>query len=615
MVSTITDRLYGESSGVAVKAPVVAVASAAISLNGLGSIPTGAGTYAPNPGDRVLVANQADPTANGIYNASASAWQRAGDMDGAYDVVQGTLVVANLGNGQGLLWQLTSPNPIYIGSSPLTFTPFAPTYPQQINILNYGADPTGVNDSYPAINAAVNAAVAAGGGIVYYPAGTFMVSASIPDVAAVTHQGSGFDATTVQAKANTNFPVFSRAGSATVTINGGGIRDMRIVGAWLSTSPTANTTAHCLSIVGSNGAIYQNLRLESGNVGCYLAFNYESYMDNVKTIAGPGVNLQQCATGFLFDATTTANVNNAMYMTNCQATFTWGDAWRVINANGSIFDSCSGEAPGQSGISGYSWNIGSSSPLAVACRFAQWESCVGDSAFSGNWIVQGGALSRTTGAYDLFFDNCWSGQCTNSPGWAFVNVLDASVTGSNSDSADQNAMLLSNSPITVTGFIARNFNTSGGGYAGINLLNTVGANITGCDLRTDNGTGGSSTWGIAENGTSNFNNIQCNTMLKTTGATALSALIVGANTTCRDNIGFVTESAGSVTINASSTTAVVNHGLGLTPNLGEIALTVGAQLTGGIAFVTNATGAQFTINIPSQASNVTIGWQAHILRH
>ena len=53
------------------------------------------------------------------------------------------------------------------------FTPARPTF----NVLNYGADPSGVRDSTAAIQAAVNAASAAGGGTVYFPPGTFKATA------------------------------------------------------------------------------------------------------------------------------------------------------------------------------------------------------------------------------------------------------------------------------------------------------------------------------------------------------------------------------------------------------------------------------------------------------
>lgn len=131
MTSSITDRVYGVSSDVAVKAPCLAVtAGVPVPLVGLGAV----GGYTPNVGDRILVKDQTDPTANGIYNASQGAWQRSGDFDGPYDCVQGTLVVVYFPNSQATILQLTTPNPI-IGTTPLNFASFVnpnqtPYYPQ-----------------------------------------------------------------------------------------------------------------------------------------------------------------------------------------------------------------------------------------------------------------------------------------------------------------------------------------------------------------------------------------------------------------------------------------------------------------------------------------------------
>src|SRR5579862_3472698 len=122
MATTTTDRLYGESSTVAVKAPVVAVATINIGSTP-GTPPVGLmtiGGVAVNEGDRVLLTAQTSPIDNGIYNASASSWARSGDFDGAYDVVNGTLVVQPLAGGTGLFYQLNGVNPITPGTTPIT---------------------------------------------------------------------------------------------------------------------------------------------------------------------------------------------------------------------------------------------------------------------------------------------------------------------------------------------------------------------------------------------------------------------------------------------------------------------------------------------------------------
>lgn len=139
MSATTTDRLYGQSPGVAVKAPVRAVAL--VNIATLGGLQT-VGGIALAEGDRVLLTAQTSPIANGIYSASVSAWARTGDFDGPYDVVSGTLVVQPLANGTGAFWQVSSTNPVLPGTSPITFS-----------LLN------NPNVTYPSTQAEINALV------------------------------------------------------------------------------------------------------------------------------------------------------------------------------------------------------------------------------------------------------------------------------------------------------------------------------------------------------------------------------------------------------------------------------------------------------------------------
>lgn len=88
MPSTITDRLAGLTTSVAVKAPCVAATTANITLSGEQTI-DGVAVVAD---DRVLVKNQSSAVDNGIYVVSTGSWTRAKDFDGARDAVEGTLV-------------------------------------------------------------------------------------------------------------------------------------------------------------------------------------------------------------------------------------------------------------------------------------------------------------------------------------------------------------------------------------------------------------------------------------------------------------------------------------------------------------------------------------------
>lgn len=85
--------------------------------------------YTVSDGDRVLVKNQTDATENGIYIASASTWVRSADFDRAPvygEVTDGNLIPVLSGDTlYNTIWVLTTPNPITVGTTPLTFTLFS----------------------------------------------------------------------------------------------------------------------------------------------------------------------------------------------------------------------------------------------------------------------------------------------------------------------------------------------------------------------------------------------------------------------------------------------------------------------------------------------------------
>lgn len=124
MPSTATSILDGLSASVAVKAPCRTVATTNITLAGLQTI----SGYTTVEGDRVLVKGQSNAVDNGIYMASTGSWSRAKDADGNRDLVQGTRVLVRSSTIDGVEYELTTANPIVIGTSALTF------------VLRYGAN-------------------------------------------------------------------------------------------------------------------------------------------------------------------------------------------------------------------------------------------------------------------------------------------------------------------------------------------------------------------------------------------------------------------------------------------------------------------------------------------
>jgi hypothetical protein len=116
---TSVDRIQGLSGSLAVKVPCRVATTAAITLSGEQTIDT----VAVVEGDRVLVKDQADTTANGVYDVSTGTWTRSLDFDGANDVRDGTLVLVGSGATNGeLMFKLDATDPISIGTTALTFS-------------------------------------------------------------------------------------------------------------------------------------------------------------------------------------------------------------------------------------------------------------------------------------------------------------------------------------------------------------------------------------------------------------------------------------------------------------------------------------------------------------
>jgi hypothetical protein len=137
MPATVTDRLNGLTTSVAVKPPCVTATSGPILLSGLQIV----GGIAVVAGDRVLVKDQADSRTNGIYIASTSSWQRSEDFDGQRDVVNGTIVIVVSGSGLGSQYRVVAVDPVVIGTSSITFvlSAFSQVDAANVNFLQAGS--------------------------------------------------------------------------------------------------------------------------------------------------------------------------------------------------------------------------------------------------------------------------------------------------------------------------------------------------------------------------------------------------------------------------------------------------------------------------------------------
>jgi hypothetical protein len=84
-----------------------------------------------------------------------------------------------------------------------------------------------------------------------------------------------------------------------------------------------------------------------------------------------------------------------------------------------------------------------------------------------------------------------------------------------------------------------------------------------------------------------------------------------ANSIVSNNIGFKTAAQGSVSFPSGATTLVVPHGLAVTPNNGQIFLSLASGAAGaGVWFPSNANATDFTINVgPAPTANIAFNWR------
>ncbi|RUV59652.1 hypothetical protein EOA85_11185, partial [Mesorhizobium sp. M5C.F.Ca.IN.020.29.1.1] len=102
----------GLSSSTAIKGPCSAATTANITLSGEQTVDG----VAVATSDRVLVKNQTAASENGIYIADTGPWRRSKDFNKTRDIRKGTMVVVAGGTLGSGLWQITTADPISVGT-------------------------------------------------------------------------------------------------------------------------------------------------------------------------------------------------------------------------------------------------------------------------------------------------------------------------------------------------------------------------------------------------------------------------------------------------------------------------------------------------------------------
>ncbi len=225
-------------------------------------------------------------------------------------------------------------------------------------VTEYGADPTGTNDSTTALQNALSAASAAGGGTVYVPAGTYKISSELTIYSGVVLQGSGPDSSIIEQTSTTANGLYA------LTQRYMAIRDLQILGPnsgsgtgiYLDTSGSA--VANCQ---------YSNLLIQRfGTDGIYINTPIASTFDAVRSqnngqhgfhlSSGTSVSMSACYGAGNTDAGYYFNTMTYCSLTGCAADSNGAGYWLTSGGNITL-TGCGCEAPNQSNVTynGYSY--------------------------------------------------------------------------------------------------------------------------------------------------------------------------------------------------------------------------------------------------------------------
>lgn len=253
------------------------------------------------------------------------------------------------------------------------------------NVQGYGAVGDGVTDDTVAIQATINAASNAGGGIVWLPAGTYLISDALVIPMGVYIVGAGPRATTIYNNQDGNAFELTE----TSTVYHSGIVNLKING---PASPATNKTAvylkNCLGIA------VDNVVIDNHDIGITIDGTTFGYYDALEKIWVYNANI-----GYYFINTANGNVMRDCGAFNCEYGVHIED-----NANAITLDACFFETYNGFEATAQVYLVSCEKTTIRDCRFECSGKSVDITAGARDTIIDGGGFWDTASAANLPVD-------------------------------------------------------------------------------------------------------------------------------------------------------------------------------------------------------------------
>ena len=464
-----------------------------------------------------------------------------------------------------------------------------------VNILDFGADRTGTNDSTTAIQNAINAT--ASSIVIWCPYGNYLLSSPlIVDRDQVTIVGEGGEFTTQFTMSASADPTYALIVGHTQNVLNCLVKGITFKGRNDTTS-----TGGSILLQGSQCSLKQVRVIQFGGNGIVVqgysgASINDIYMEDVyltengKNTTIPGDNLV---------------INSTVYDCEYHRVIAAGNSDKTAGRHGfnnagycQKFVDCHAYFMQNYGF----YQNGGSGTVIIGGEYETNAQDQINIQYTDNTIIMGARMFGGSSYKDI----------------SLTSVSQSVVNGNacNSSTTDKNIGLYNCDECVVVGNSCAN-----AGGAGIDIgastKRVIVANnhvasakiaVTGTYCIVKNNMLSSS--GIQEYTGADYNRIDGNTLY--TGGQTIT--VVGTHTKVFRNLGFVTEAHGSASITSGNTSIAVTHGLALTPALEQISVTPQTTLGSAAKFwISNPTSTQFTINVDvNPTQTVTFGWNANV---
>lgn len=460
---------------------------------------------------------------------------------------------------------------------------------QTVSVMDFGAVGDGTTNDTAAIQAAVNSVQSAGGGTVLFPEGTYNISSEITcTVAGVTFQGQNRWSSIIR----------QTTASAKILNLSGNFTNICSIGFSYSATPTSGATAvYC---TGSY-CTFEDFVIKSSDIGIHYKTGVAGKIANFEILDYETVGLQIDSLNDIFVSKFIINAGNTSRGTlggirlidkSEAVVITDGDILLGVysmTTTATVFGV--GTRPAYNNFTNVFFD---SSALGVSLDK------IIETEFVGCWFSGG----RSGGG----FAGCTISQ-TNSLNFVACRFFNCGGSG-----------CLVGATTTRITFVACSFEsnsvTAGDGVAhGLAVApNTIDFTIANC--KASNGLfDGKQGYGIIVNaGTSSGYSI-CNNILTGNFTGSLSDGGTGTIKTISGNVGFTSLSVGASTITTGNTSVVVTHGLAVTPQDANIAISPLVSTGSNPLFVDSSslTSTQFTVRTTSAvASNFDFSWRAAV---